>query len=75
MFRNIAPGDKVIVKFCCLNCGKQGLIGTQNSVTGELHPSGLLKHIKLKRTNGLLLCKEYYQQLGESDFQSSLQQE
>ena len=40
------------VMFQCLHCDKQKLKGKRNKETGQLHPSGILKHIKQKTTDG-----------------------
>ena len=71
MYRRTNP-SVVKVEFRCLNCGKQGLYGTQNTVTGELVPSGLKRHIKQKKIKGVYSCKQHYELLGELDYHSSL---
>ena len=68
MFRKNHSADKVRVEFQCLKCGKQGLFGTKDIVTGKLLPTGLTRHIKQKKTKGVFLCKQYYEQLGEEDY-------
>ena len=40
------------VMFKCLHCGKDKLKGKRNKETGQLHPSGILRHIKQKTKAG-----------------------
>ena len=69
------------VMFKCLHCGKDKLKGKRNKETGQLHPSGILRHIKQKTKAGEKQCLAYYDQLriqaglNDFDFSSSLMEE